>query len=147
MTTVVEAPPRNLYDAGRWLTERHPDLASLVQRIGAVSNGQTDMRSVRESVISYDAYLSDRAEYNRKNRLQGAGAEGLPITMGPQPSHAASLMLCMLPSQIACLRLLATLAPGTPAVLWGVDNLAALGAGSGRLLADWVEAVRGFAGP
>lgn len=146
MTTVAEAPPRNLYDAGRWLTERHPDLARLVQQIGAVSNGQTDMRQVRESVISYDSFVNDRAEYNRKNGITGT-PDNMSITMGPQPSHAASLMLCMLPSQIACLRLLATLAPGTPAVLWGVDNLAALGAGSGRLMADWVEAVRGFAGP
>lgn len=143
MTSLVEAPPRNLYDAGQWLAGRHPELAKLCQDIGAVSNGQTDMRLVRECVISYDSFMTDRAEYNRKNRIKPS--EAMSITMGPQPSHAASRMMCMLPSQIACLRLLATLAPGTPAVLWGVDNLAALGAGSDRLLSDWVEAVRGFA--
>lgn len=146
MTTTVEAPPRNLYDAGQWLTDRHPDLAKLCNEIGAVSNGRVEMRSVRECLISYDSFVADRAEYNRRNGIKGT-PDSMSITLGPQPSHAASRMMCMLPSQIACLRLLATLAPGTPAVLWGVDNLAALGAGSDRLLFDWVEAVRGFAAP
>lgn len=143
MTSVVEAPPRNLYDAGQWLVERHPDLAALCARIGAVlPDGLVDVGQVRESVSSFDAYVMDRAEFNRKNRLVDPS-----ITLGPQPAPAAAQMLVMLPSQVAWLRLLATLAPGAPSVQWSADVLAVLGAGSATLLQDWLSAVWRFANP
>lgn len=149
MTITVDAPPRNLYDAGQWLVDRHPELARLAAIVGAASAGQVNIGLVRESVISYDSYQRDRIEYNRRNGLRPTDEvpESMSITLGPQPAPAASQMMFMLPSQIAWLRLLATLAPGTPAVEWSADTLAVLGAGSTGLLTDWLEAVRGFANP
>lgn len=149
MTLTVEAPPRNLYDAGQWLMDRHQDLGQLCAEVGAVDRGRLDLKRVRDSVISFDAYHRDRIEFNRKNRIVGV-PDPMSITLGPQPAHACARMLVMHPTQVAWLRLLATMAPSDfmgPGVEWCADTLAVLGAHSGPLLRDWLTAVAGFANP
>lgn len=147
MTTSVEAPPRNLYDVGQWLCRENPHLMQLCYAIGAVdSAGKVDTQRVRDSVISFDAFHRDRLDFNRKNGLKPRDEtpESMSITLGPQPSEAAARMLCMLPGNIAELRLLATTAPmlyGWPNVEWCVDSMLLVGAGSEKLLRDWLAAM------
>lgn len=144
MTISVDAPPRNLYDAGQWLCQENPDLMQLCHVLGAVDQaGKVDTSRVRDSVISFDAFHRDRLDFNRKNGLapKDETPESMSITLGPQPSKSAAMMLTMLPGQIAELRLLATTAPmlyGWPNVEWCVDSLLLVGAGSEKLVRDWL---------
>lgn len=130
--------------------DRHPDLGQLCARISAVdARGRLDLKRVRDSVISFDAYQRDRIEYNRKNRIPDV-PEMMSITLGPQPAPACTRMLVMHPTEVAWLRLLATMAPGVwgvAGVEWCADTLAVLGAGSAGLLRDWFDAVSRFAAP
>ena len=147
MTLTVEAPPRNLYDAGQWIVNRHPELEKLCHEVGAVDRGRVDLKQVRDAVVAYDRYHRDRVDWNRKNRISNV-PESFSITLGPQPAPACARMLVMHPTQVAWLRLLATMAPAEalgPGVEWCVDTLAVLGSGSASLLRDWVDAVGRFA--
>jgi hypothetical protein len=130
---------------GNWLCSRHPELAQLVTEIGCMLPGdKPDMNLLRDCVISFDKFKTDRVEYGRKNSLKG---QAVSITMGPQPTRATSRMLLMAPSEIARLRLLATCAPGVgivPGVEWCVDDLAPFDAAGHKLVADWITAISGY---
>lgn len=88
----VEAPgiaPLTLSEAGSWLCSRNETLRNLVERIGAweVGNGPM-MGYIRDSVIAHDSqYLTN--------------------------TYAGRQLSQMLPSAVAQLRMLATLAPVT----------------------------------
>lgn len=148
--TIVDAPPRNLYDVGVWLFRQDPELAKLVHEIGCIeSDGMPDVGRVRDSVISFDAFRQDRQQFRRKNGLRDHDEtpESMSITLGPQPTTAVARMMLMAPGEIARLRLLATTAPVSytgPNLQWSVDDLAPFNASGHRLISLWIAGMSAY---
>lgn len=147
--TIVDAPPRNLYDVGVWLYRQDPELAKLVHEIGCANGDTPDVGRVRDSVISFDAFRQDRQQFRRKNGLRDKDEtpESMSITLGPQPTTAVARMMLMSPSEVARLRLLATTAPSSytgPDLQWSVDDLAPFNASGHRLISLWIQGISAY---
>lgn len=146
-TTRLDPPASNVYLSAEWLLGRHPQLARLVDRVpGLVTHKpegpDLDLDALAAAVNDLDEYRRAWTDYAYRHPApRDEGALDAWEASGPTASPAANSIGVMSRTEVARLRLLATLAPER--VRFSVIDLSGFDPAGDRLIADWCRVIQG----
>jgi hypothetical protein len=141
-----DPPTDHLYRSATWLLGRHPQLATLAERVPGVVNldddgPDIDLDALSDALVEHDAGTAAWTQYERRRPApRDDSAYDAWVQAGPGTSPAATAVGQMSGSERTRLRLLAAFS--STRVPLRVADFGSLDDAGRRLLADWCQAAQ-----